>query len=281
MRSPSVKPRPIPVKRGLTVLGNVAIDRVDDAGPTPGGCPSFIGASLKGIGVSARVVTRLADEDQSLFGSMLDSYPVPITILPAASTNAFQLRYQGENRKVIVDAVGDAWTPADIDAASIDTEWVHIAPLLRDEFPVATLRYLADMGHRISFDGQGLVRESYVGELIEDGRFDAAVLRTLTVLKVAEEEANIVIGAHPTVESVTPLGVPEVLVTLGSAGCDIFAEAKCRHVPVVRPVHGVHANGAGEVFAVGFAAFRSMCVDPVQAAVQASELVAKMLESRR
>ena len=269
------------MKPGLTVLGNVAIDRVDNSSPTPGGCPAFIGNSLKEIEVSARVVTRLAAEDRWLFGSMLDSYPVPITILPAASTSAFQLRYQGESRKMIVDAIGDAWTPADIDAASIETEWVHLAPLLRDEFPLATLQYLADMGHRISFDGQGLVRESSIGELVENGRFDPANLRILTVLKLAEEEANIVIRAHPTVESVTPLGVPEVLVTLGSAGCDIFADAKYHHVPAVRPVYSVHTTGAGDAFAVGFAAFRSLGVDLVDAAVQASDLVVKMLESRQ
>jgi len=268
------------MKPGLTVLGNVAIDRVDDSEPTPGGCPAFLGNSLMEIEVSARVVTRLAAEDRWLFESLLDSYPVPITVLPATTTNAFQLRYQGENRKMIVDAIGDTWTPADIDAASIETEWVHIAPLLRDEFPLATLQYLADTGHRISFDGQGLVRESRIGELVENGGFDPATLRALTVLKLAEEEASIVIRTHPTVESVTQLAVPEVVVTLGSAGCEIFADAKYHRVPVIRPVHNVHTTGAGDAFAVGFAAFRSLGVDLVGSAVQASNLVVKMLESR-
>lgn len=266
---------------GLTVLGNVAIDSVDGADPTPGGCPSFIGPTLLAAPGEARVVTRVAGDDAPLFAAQFAHYPVPLTVLPAVRTNGFQLLYNGEYRRVVVDCVGDPWTTEDIDAASIDTEWVHIAPLLREEFPVATLRHLVEAGHRISFDGQGLVREAAIGTLREDDRYDPAILPTLSILKVAEEEAVIVAGGSLTEEHVMRLEVPEVVATLGSVGCDIFTrEGRC-HVPAARPVFGVHTTGAGEVFAVGYAAFRASGMEPEDAASRASAEVAGMLELRR
>lgn len=266
---------------GLTVLGNLAVDRVDHGVPTLGGCPSFIGPTLLAGPGGSRVVTRAASADVPLFAAQLDEYPVPVTLLTARHTNAFQLLYDGEDRRVVVDHVGDSWTTEDIDAASIDTVWVHIAPLLREEFPLETLRYLVNRGHQISFDGQGLVREAVVGTLCEDDRYDRAILQTLSVLKVAEEEASIVVGGTPAIGNVSVLGVPEVVVTLGSAGCAIFTGGVVHRVPVARPVLGVHTTGAGEVFAVGYAACRAAGETPVDAAAWANAQVAAMLELRR
>jgi sugar/nucleoside kinase (ribokinase family) len=269
------------MKPGLTVLANVAVDRVNDHAPSPGGCPSFARIALGAIEVPARVVTRMAATDRWLFDELVATYPVDIVVLAAQTSNAFQLHYQGEHRTMVVDGIGDAWTPTDIDAANIDTEWVHIAPLLRDEFPLATLQHLVKRGHVISYDGQGLIRKSRLGEMIEDAQYDAAILPTLTVLKMAEEEAAVVFGGAPSVASVAPLGVPEVLVTLGSLGCDIYSDATCRRIPVSPRVFDVHTTGAGDVFAVSYASFRSLGIDQVEAAQRASSIVAAMLESRR
>jgi len=268
------------VTSGLTVLGNLAVDRVDHGDRTPGGCPSFIGPALSTAPGHCRVVTRAASGDVSLFAGHLAAYPVPVTLLEARHTNGFQLLYDGEDRRVVVDDVGDPWTIGDIDAASIDTEWVHVAPLLREEFPVETLRYLVDLGHRISFDGQGLVREAAVGLLCEDDMYDRGILQTLSVLKLAEEEAAIVLGGAPGIGNTSALGVPEVVVTLGSRGCEIYTGGAVDRVTAARPVLGVHTTGAGEVFAVGYAACRAAGAEPAAAAEWASGEVATMLELR-
>jgi len=268
------------VSTGLTVLGNVAIDRVDGAEPTPGGCPSFIGPALISTPGEARVVTRMSSDDAPFFAAQLANYPVPVTVLSAARTNRFRLSYDGEERRMMVDEVGDTWTTDDIDTASISTEWVHVAPLLRDEFPVTTLRYLVEGGHRISFDGQGIVRGSEIGALREDDRYDPATLETLDILKVAEDEALVIAGEMSWEAQMVRLEVPEVVATLGSAGCDIFTGEVRIHVPVARPVAGVHTTGAGEVFAVTYAALRASGMDPEDAASRASVKVAEMLESR-
>ena len=115
---------------------------------------------------------------------------------------------KGDKRTMIVDHPGDSWSPKDAKAVPRGA-WVHVAPLLRSEFPAETIAALA-RGRRISFDGQGLVR-SASGTAQLDADFDPALLEHVQILKFAEEEAEVV-GA------VDKLGVPEVLVTYGARG---------------------------------------------------------------
>ncbi len=57
---------------GVTVLGNFAVDRINDEPPSPGGCPSFAAVALRATGGDGRVVTRLATEDEPIFASVLE-----------------------------------------------------------------------------------------------------------------------------------------------------------------------------------------------------------------
>src|SRR5438309_7852214 len=126
--------------------------------------------------------------------------------MTGTATASFSFRYENEHRLMEVDHVGDAWTPEDV-AALPPGAWVHVAPLLRSDFPAETLRALA-RGRRLSLDGQGLVRVGETGPLQLDTNFDPALLEHVQILKLAEEEAEVV-GA------VDRLGVPEILVTYG------------------------------------------------------------------
>lgn len=282
----------------LTVLGNLSVDHVDGGAPSPGGAPAFAVQALKALGAGGRVLARMAPGDQPLFAELLEDPTLPVTVLPAVTTSAFDLLYSGESRALTVDAIGEPWTAADIEAAAIDTTWVHVAPLLRSDFPPDTLARLASAGHRVSYDGQGLVRVPGLGPLKLDGDYDPALLRSLSVLKLSEEEARVVAcrvngagspGSEPdvaardsfTVATAARLGVGEILVTLGCGGCDLYAEGRLIHVPAKPPVHGIQATGAGDAFAVAYAASRAAGEQPAQAAGRASELVAAMLSTRR
>jgi sugar/nucleoside kinase (ribokinase family) len=76
------------------------------------------------------------------------------------------------------------------------------------------------------------------------------------------------------------LGVPEVLVTLGSEGCDIYTEGGVVRVPAAWRVTGVQATGAGDMFTSCYVAHRAAGADPELAATRASELVARELDKR-
>ncbi|MBJ7473017.1 MAG: hypothetical protein JHD16_17060 [Solirubrobacteraceae bacterium] len=237
---------------------------------------------LEATGVPGRIVTRAAPTDLALFDDVLTGAGVPVTVLPAQVTSAFGMHYEGDDRTMTVDAVGPSWEADDIDAARIATTWVHVAPLLRSDFTPGAIARLVAGGHRVAYDGQGLVRVAAAGPLRVDAAFDPALLAGLQILKLADDEATVLTGRPTfTAEDAARFGVPEVIVTHGSRGCDLFFGGEHHVVPPAFRVTGVHATGAGDTFAVAYVAARSRGDDPLQAAVAASQLVAELLLVRR
>ena len=265
----------------IAVAGNVAVDRIDGEPPSPGGCPSFAALALRMLRREGQILTRYAKADRGLFEQVLATLGVPVTTLAADSTNGFGFRYEGEHRAMTVDAIGQPWSPADAAALETDVAWVHVAPLLRSDFPADALAALAGDHRVLSYDGQGLVRVPEVGPMMVDADFDAALLEPISVLKLAEDEAVVVAGGAFGERDARMLGTREILVTYGSEGCTLYVDGSGRHVPAAWPVLGVQTTGAGDVFMVGYVAARSDGEEPVAAAEQASELVARMLDERK
>jgi len=265
----------------IAVAGNVAVDRIDGEPPSAGGCPSFAALALRMLDRAGQILTRYGESDHRLFEPVLSTLGMPVTTLPATATNGFGFRYEGERRTMTVDAIGQPWSPADAAALESDVAWVHVAPLLRSDFPPVALAALSGGGRILSYDGQGLVRVPKIGPMELDAAFDSALLEPVSILKLAEEEAVVVAGGAFGASHARALGVREILVTFGSEGCTLYVEGECQHVPAAWPVLGVQTTGAGDVFMVGYIAARSEDEHPVAAAELASELVARMLEERR
>ncbi len=265
---------------GLTVLGNFSVDHVDERPPSPGGCPVFAAMALKELRRSGRVVGRLARGDRGLFRKFLDGQDQPISPLWTETTSGFGLRYDRGERVLTVNAVSEPWCEADIEAANIETTWVHLAPLLRNDFQAELLSLVASRGHRISFDGQGLVRAPRLGPLRLDGSFDLEILASVEVLKLNREEADALAGGVFDDAVAEQLGIAEILVTFGLQGCDLYLKGNRSHVPA-RPVTGVQTTGTGDAFMVSYLADRAAGLEPLAAAENASTLVADLLEERR
>ena len=264
----------------VAVVGNLARDVVNGGAPSPGGCPFFAGETFRRLGASGQIVTRFAPPDRELFEPALAALETPVTLLAAGTTSGFSLDYEGEERLMGVTGIGETWQPGDAAALSPDVTWVHVAPLLRSDFPPETLAALAD-GRRLSLDGQGLVRAPEIGPLVSNAEFDRAVLASVTTLKLSEEEARMVAGGSFDHSSAAALGVPEVILTLGSHGAVVFTSGGDTFVPAAWPVLGVQTTGAGDTFMVAFAASRAEGLTAVAAARAASRVVAEMLEGRK
>lgn len=264
----------------VAVVGNLARDRVDGGPPQPGGCPFFAAYALRVLGGRGRIVTRCADVDRPLFEGPVAELGVPVTILPAAHTSGFDHDYEGEVRRTTVTEIGDPWTPADADHLGAGIAWVHVGPLLRSDFPSETVAALAAGGRRVSLDAQGLVRVPRLGPLVQDGDFDPAVLASVSVLKLSEEEASIVARGRFDASTVRALGVEEILVTLGSRGEDVWVDGAVTRVATT-PVLGVETTGAGDAFMVAYVSARRDGASPVDAARAGSALVAAMLAERK
>jgi sugar/nucleoside kinase (ribokinase family) len=266
---------------GVTVLGNLAIDVINGAPKSPGGCASFAGVALEAAGGPGRIVAMGAQEDHALFDSLRERFGDMVTILPSDRTSGFRLDYDDvDHRHMSVDAIGPVWGRAEVEAADPNTTWVHLAPLLRTDFPAETLALLSERGHLVAYDGQGLVRADQLGPLIEDRHFPADLLTHLDVLKLAEDEAVVVADGAFDADVAARLGVPEIVVTYGSEGCDIYTDGVVTRVPAAWRVLGVQTTGAGDMFTAYYVANRAAGAVPARAAELASELVARELEKR-
>jgi sugar/nucleoside kinase (ribokinase family) len=265
----------------VTVLGNLAVDVINGGPKTPGGCASFSGVAIQAAGGPGGIVALAADEDHSLFEPVLDRFGPLIRILPAECTSAFRLDYVDvDHRQMSVEAIGPIWSAAEVESADPETTWVHLAPLLRTDFPAETLALLAQRGHLVAYDGQGLVRADRLGPLVVDRHYPPELLAHLSILKLAEDEAVIVADGLFDESTAVRLGVPEILVTYGSEGCDIYTGDSRVRVPAAWRVEGVQTTGAGDMFTTCYVANRAAGADPRAAAKEASELVAGELEKR-
>jgi sugar/nucleoside kinase (ribokinase family) len=158
---------------------------------------------------------------------------------------------------------------------------VHLAPLLRRDFSVAAVARLAARGHRVAYDGQGLVRVPQIGEVTLDAHYDPEMLQHLTVLKLSEDETAVLAAQHGRENALERLShIPELLLTLGFRGADIrIAGAVTRVVPD-RVIEGVQTTGAGDAFMIAYQIGRDRGLAPTAAATLGANVAAAMLAER-
>lgn len=260
----------------LAVIGHVSLDAVAGAPARIGGAPWYAGRAVKLLGRRATIAGKCGQPERRQFLLRLESLGLPVSLTAGGATTAFTFGYDGDRRHMTVDAVGEPWAPDEAVAAVERAEWIHVAPLLRSDFPAETLAALA-RGRMLLLDGQGLTRKAELGPLELDDAFEPALLEHVSILKLAEEEAVALVGS---IESVPQLGVTEVVVTLGADGCVVFDGSRSERIPA-QPVHGViDPTGAGDAFATTYLSARARGRTPALAAWRASALVAGLLAQR-
>lgn len=252
------------------MIGNLARDVVEGR-PRVGGGPFHAARALRLLGRPARVVAKCAAADRPTLLAPLVALGVPVEWSEASESTRFSFRYEGERRVMWIEATGEPWRPDEAAAAARGSDWVHVAPLTRADFPAATIAALA-AGRRLSLDGQGLVRPARTGALELDADYDPAVLRGVSILKLAEDEAAVIAPDG----DLAGLGVPEVVVTLGSSGALVVAGGR-RELVTARPVRTRDPTGAGDAFAAAYLTARAAGQPPVSAARAATAIVAAVL----
>jgi sugar/nucleoside kinase (ribokinase family) len=253
----------------LALVGNLSRDVVDGGSPRIGGGPYYAARAWRVLGTRGTIFTRCGPEDRRAYVRHLTALGLPVVSLEGTATTSFSFHYEGDTRIMTVDQPGDTWTPEDVRVVPAGG-WIHVAPLLRSDFPAETLAALA-RGRHLSFDGQGLVRAAETGPLRLDADFDPAMLGHVQILKLAEEEAEVV-GA------IDALGVPEVLVTFGERGSCVYYDGHAVDVGAW-PV-AVDPTGSGDAFSAAYLAGRSQGLAPVSAARQATGVVGALLTGR-
>jgi len=266
----------------VAVVGSLSRDVVAGAAPRPGGAVYYAARALSRIGADAHIVARCGAADLNELLPQLDSFGVPVTLRTGERTTAFTFHYEGDHRVMRVDDIGDPWTVDDatswVAAAIGETKWIQVGALLRTDFSASTLAALADGRRQLLVDAQGLVRLARVGPLERDADVDPALLRSLAVLKLNEDEARILAGGVEP-EQLRALGVPEIVLTLGSEGALLVTNAHSERIARV-PVEGVvDPTGAGDSFSAAYVSARARGAAPVEAAREANALAAEIIST--
>ncbi|MDQ3120972.1 MAG: PfkB family carbohydrate kinase [Actinomycetota bacterium] len=205
----------------------------------------------------------------------LEAFGLPVRWYPSETTAAYSFHYEGNRRIMRQDSVGEPWSTERALEAAADAAWVHVGALVRTDFPTETLAALARDGRRLLLDAQGLVRTAALGPLETDGNI-GDMLRHVTILKLNDEEAETLVGSIDP-DRLRSLGVPEILLTLGSRGAMVVADEVVERVPAHRIDGPVDPTGAGDTFSAGYLVARDAGADPVEAARAANDLVGTFL----
>jgi sugar/nucleoside kinase (ribokinase family) len=248
----------------VAVVGNLSIDRIERSRPRVGGGAYHAARALRLVAFGPQVLARCGDGDRRLLLPRLAALGVPARVLHGERTAAFSFTYNGDRRLMRVDAIGDSWTTEDVAALDRRVRWVQVAPLLRSDFDADTLAAFA-RGRRLLLDGQGLVRAPEVGPLALDADFDPRVLEHVSILKLAEEEAEIVGN----------IDVPELLITRGPRGSTVRHRGRSVDIPTRALPRD--PTGAGDAFGAAYLSARADGFAPVGAARRATSVVAALL----
>jgi pfkB family carbohydrate kinase len=223
------------------VVGHEAADVVITATGTerrPGGTPIYARRSLEALGVAPVVVERGG------FGSRLHHHDGGL-----------------EQR---VEAVGEPFSARDLLAAIADCRWVILGGQTGGDFPPETIAALAEAGHRVALDGQGLCRGDAPGP-VRLRPFPPEAIRGVSILKLNRAEAEAAAGSLDP-EALAALGAPEVAVTLGRDGAlGVAAGRSWRSEPTAAGEYP-DPTGAGDTWTAAYVVGRAAGVPPEKAA---------------
>jgi sugar/nucleoside kinase (ribokinase family) len=259
----------------LAMIGNLARDVVAGGEPRPGGGVFWSTRAVARLGADATIGAACTAADRPSLVPPLEAFGLPVTWYESSTTSAYSFHYEGDRRIMRQDAVGDPWSPEQAVAATGDVSWVNVCALTRTDFPPETLAALAADGRQLLVDLQGLVRTPAVGPLQADAHI-GDVLRHIAVLKLNDFEAETLVGSADP-RKLLSLGVPEVILTLGSQGAWVVTPSLVEHVPAA-PVEGpVDPTGAGDTYSVTYLVQRTAGAEPVEAARVAAATVSLLL----
>jgi len=203
---------------------------------------------------------------------------------PSPLTSVFEVTLYGDGTwSEEVTAIGDPFTGRDLEtwmAADLARcTSVVCGTQLRGDFTAETLTALGQSGRRVYLDGQGPARPRRLGPIRLEGPLDPEALRSVSVLKLGEEEADTLIGGIDA-EAALATGVPIVVVTRGEQGAVVLAGGLATEIRV-EPVLGLADTvGAGDSFLALMAAAAEDGADPITATRRACDGVAALLRRR-
>ena len=232
----------------VAVLGAAAQDQIvqpdGEMLHRPGGTPHYAARALRAVGAepvaieTGSLISRLEHTPDGTRQQIL-SLPEP---LDAERTRALLPQLEG-------------------------CEWVLLGGQTGGDFPAESIALLAQAGHRLCLDAQGLARGAHLGE-VQLGPIDQSQLDGVTAVKLNVAESR----------AAGRLRAPELLVTMAARGCTLAVDGVEHFVPGSgRPF--ADPTGAGDSFCALYCLARTTGSAPLDAARWAQDEVERLYGS--
>lgn len=269
----------------IAVVGQSVVDRVTLPGRPPverlGGSPIFAAQAIRAAGAPAVILTRGATP---ALRAPLHDLGLPVIEGPSTRSCISEMGLFPDGSCTDAFAgFGDPFTPADVHGwmapGLAGTRIAVCGAQWRDDLPPETLEALAAGGRLVYLDGQGPLRARRLGPVRLERMLSPALLPSVALLKLAEEEAAVALGGADPIAA-RGLGVPVVVVTRGDRGAVVLMNGEA--VPIgVEPVVGLADTvGAGDAFLALMAVEQTRGATVLEAASRACAGVAAMLRRR-
>jgi sugar/nucleoside kinase (ribokinase family) len=254
------------------LIGHLSADLTPEGRRVLGGTVSFAARVAHAFGLRVGLVTSAAADEPLL--AELQQFVADIRVVPAAVTTSFENHYSPLGRTQYLRGRAAPLTPAHVPDAWRSAPLVHLAPLAGEVdpalaacFPQAAVM-LTPQGWLRQWDDTGLVRFKRW--------FDAAVLASLTVVVLSEED----IAPEPGLECLYAQAAPCVVVTRGEHGGTCYRAGEAFAYPAAHAGVVADVTGAGDVFATALLASWAALAGDFQAAVRVAARLAAQSVTR-
>lgn len=241
----------------ICTIGHISLDKVVTAQSTkylPGGTSFYFSKLLLNSNLKYRLITALALQDYETIHD-LRSAGMDVHVLPSSHTVHFENVYSAnqDHRKQYVLQKA---SPFDLSQMPLTNARIfHLGPLLHDDIPVEIIEYLSKRG-LVSLDIQGYLRHVSNRNVVHhDWRDKSIALPYVSILKANESEMRVVTGKTSVLDGakyLADLGVPEVVITLGSKGSIVYKSGIFHKIRAFRPTAVIDATGCGDTYMAGY-----------------------------
>ncbi|WP_026261072.1 PfkB family carbohydrate kinase [Spirosoma luteum] len=241
----------------ICTIGHISLDRVltpQSVNYMPGGTSFYFSKALAHSAIKYGLLTAVAPQEHRIVDD-LRAEGITVYTQPSRHTVYFENIYgdDQDDRDQNVLAKADPFSTVLI--PDIKARIFHLGPLLADDIPVSLLADLSKRG-LVSLDIQGYLRHLVKRKVVyRDWAHKRDMLPKVGILKVNNFEMEVLTGrtsAHEGARYLADLGVPEVVVTLGSKGSLIFNQGKFSRIPAFKPKTVVDATGCGDTYMAGY-----------------------------
>ena len=230
------------------LLGSTSRDldlATPEAPPRPGGSVLYAALALARLGVTTRVVTRVASADADLLLAPLRAAGVSVHALPSTHTTTYANDYRAAVDHHELRAVSDPLSASDVPTAWRDADVVQLGPLHHDDLRAGIATGVR--GFR-GLDLQGLVRVPAGTGAARVAPDLAVQLAGIDVLQASEPDLPIAAGDASPDAFRRRHAVGELVLTRGARGATIHTDTGIVDVPGAPAVERRFPVGAGDVF---------------------------------